>query len=91
VWYQKGNSTYEGILAIWIDGIRLWAYDDPKPLPGGTIAIEAVLGESSGNQSIMHFDDSNVFKLTAPFVPMPTPEPQICDVLLLDIQIPDSQ
>ena len=71
-WHQLEMSTFEGRLETWLDGRRLLVYEDPEPLPSGTIKIWF---ESSPDvESVIYFDDISVCELTAPYVPMPTPE-----------------
>jgi len=75
VWHQIEISTYEGTLEVWIDGVRFLSYEDPKPLPGGIMTLGQGYEEPLDPQSIVYYDDIVVCELTAPFVPMPTPEP----------------
>jgi len=72
VWHTVEISTYEGLLGIWIDGNRLMTYQDPKPLPGGSLSVEVY--DSTDAESVAYVNDISVCELTAPFVPMPTPE-----------------
>jgi len=71
-WHQLEMSTFEGRLEVWLDGQRMLVYEDPKPLPSGTISIRF---DSQGTEYTYYFDDISVCELTAPFVPMPTPKP----------------
>jgi hypothetical protein len=71
-WHLLEMSTFEGRLEIWIDGSRLVFYEDPDPLPTGTLAL--VFEDSPGVQSVYHFDDMSVCELTAPFGSLLTPE-----------------
>ena len=75
VWHQLEVSTYNGTLEIWIDGARFLTYTDPQPLPGGTMVIGQGLGEPLDPESVVYYNNISVCELTAPFVPMPTPEP----------------
>lgn len=72
-WHQVEISTYEGELEVWIDGYRILAYTDPNPLPEGGIHIEV---KPEDGQTIYYFDNVIVCGLSAPYVPMPTPESQ---------------
>lgn len=73
-WHVIEMSTYFDTFEVWMDGILYSRYNDPDPLPGGQIALEYRTDESF--QSIIYFDNMTVCELSAPFVPMPTPEPQ---------------
>jgi len=73
-WHQIEMSTFDGNFELWLDGKRLLLYEDPEPLPAGTFDIG--FEESPGVESVDFFDDISVCELTAPYVPMPTPEPQ---------------
>lgn len=73
-WHRLEIGTYEGVLEIWIDGVRFVTYEDPKPLPEGAIILGVGFGEALDPQSIIYYDDLVVCELTSPFVPMPTPE-----------------
>ena len=73
VWHTVEISTFEGLMEIWIDAKRLMTYQDPKPLPGGKLSLE--VGESTDAEAVAYFDDISICELTAPFVPMPRPEP----------------
>ena len=75
VWHQLEVSTYNGTLEIWIDGARFLTYTDPQPLPGGTMVISQGLGESQDPEYVVYYNNISVCELTAPFVPMLTPEP----------------
>jgi len=72
VWHSIEISTYDGEMEVWIDGNRILAYNDPNPLPEGGIffVVEPFL-----DNTIVYIDDMALCELTAPFVPMPTPEP----------------
>jgi len=48
-------------------------YQDPRPLPGGKLGL--YVAETTDAESVAYFDDVSICELTAPFVPMPTPEP----------------
>lgn len=72
VWHAVEIGTYEGLLEIWIDGARFLTYKDPKPLLGSGLKLS--VDETTDADSVAYFDDISICELTAPFVPMPTPE-----------------
>jgi len=76
-WHQIEISTYEGRFELWLDGLLWLRYDDPEPLPGGTIQIGVTGGDTLDNTAIaypnVYYNDFVVCELNAPFVPMPTP------------------
>lgn len=72
-WHQLEISTYEGRLEVWLNGRRMLAYDDPNPLPRGSFGLS--IEDSPGLESTYYFDDISVCEQTAPFAPLPTPEP----------------
>jgi DNA-binding SARP family transcriptional activator len=65
IWHQIEISTYQGMLRIWLDGEELLAYQDPNPLPAGTIGIG--LGEPLAEGSMVYFDNLSVCELGGPF------------------------
>jgi len=71
-WHQIEMSTFDGIFEFWLDGKRLLLYEDPEPLPGGTFNIG--FEGAPGVESVEYFDNISVCELTAPYVPMPTPD-----------------
>ena len=71
VWQLLEISTYHDTLEVWLDGILVLKYNDPKPIPGGQIGIGLLPSEFEG--SMVYFDNLSVCELTEPFVPMPTP------------------
>jgi hypothetical protein len=75
VWHDIEMSFFEGTVEFWIDGVRFLSYEDPKPWPRGGITIDVGLDETLDADALIYFDDAVVCELTAPFVPMPTPEP----------------
>jgi hypothetical protein len=66
IWHKIEISTFDGLLQVWLDGEKLLAYQDPKPLPEGTISIG--LGDSMVEDSMVYYDNLLVCELTAPFV-----------------------
>jgi hypothetical protein len=71
-WHQLEMSNFEGRLEVWLDGRRMLVYQDPVPLPSGTISLD--FNDSPGVESVTYFDNISVCELSAPYVPMPTPE-----------------
>ena len=72
-WHVIEISTFDGLLDIWIDGLRFLTYLDPKPLPPGDLTMS--VWHMRAGQSLVYFDDISICELTAPFVPLPTPGP----------------
>jgi len=72
-WYQVDMSTFEGRFEFWLNDRMLVSYKDPAPLPAGSINIATY--QVIDPEQIIYFDNISVCELTAPFVPMPTPEP----------------
>lgn len=72
-WHTVEISTYDDVFEVWRDGLRLFKYTDPNPLPGGGLMMESP--QTSDPDSIVYFNNISVCELTAPFVTMPTPEP----------------
>ena len=74
VWHNIEISSFEGRFTIWVDSTELLSYDDPQPLPEGYFVIGAGFGDPMEPQAPIYYDDIVVCQLTAPFMPMPTPE-----------------
>jgi hypothetical protein len=73
-WHQLEISRYKNIFEIWIDGYQ-FKYVDPHPLPGGMIRFGAGnVGKTLSPDTFIYFNDFVMCELTAPYVPMPTPE-----------------
>jgi hypothetical protein len=70
-WHLLEMSIYDRVLEVWIDGARYIHYTDPKPLPNGTILLEAW---ASDETNIIYFDDISVCALSEPFAPILTAE-----------------
>ena len=64
-WHLTEISTFQGTTEVWLDGQRLMAYEDPQPIPSGTIGLEFRL---QGTNSIVYLDDLTVCEMSAPFV-----------------------
>jgi Carboxypeptidase regulatory-like domain/3-keto-disaccharide hydrolase len=73
-WYYMEISTYQGETQVWVDGRSMAVYKDPKPLPPGTIGLEA--HTPNGIPSTWYFDDLAVCQLSAPFQSLPLPAAQ---------------
>lgn len=73
-WYYLEISTYEGLTQLWVNGRKLIGYQDPQPLPGGTIGLEVHMFKDG--KATYYFDDLAVCKLSAPFKSLPTPTPK---------------
>jgi len=71
-WHLAEISTFGNVTEIWLDGKRLMAYDDPEPLPAGTMGLELWL---KGSETIVYFDNISVCELSAPFVSSVPAEP----------------
>jgi len=71
-WHWVEISTFQNITEVWLDGTRLLFYEDPQPLPPGTIGLELWLKDSD---TIVYFDAISVCGLSAPFASMPAPVP----------------
>lgn len=64
-WYYVEISYYQGAVQVWVDGKMLMSYTDPKPLPPGTIGLEAHITKDAN--TAYYFDDLSVCGLSAPF------------------------
>lgn len=71
-WHLVEISSHEGLTGVWLDGKRLLEYEDPQPIPPGTIGLELWL---SGSETIVYFDDISVCELSAPFISIVPVEP----------------
>jgi hypothetical protein len=74
-WTLFELSSYEGVVEMWIDGVRYASWTDPNPLPAGGIGIE--LHTTEPGMTTFTFDDLVVCGLSAPFETMPEPEPEV--------------
>jgi hypothetical protein len=66
LWYTFEVSVFEGLTEVWVDGQKIVSYDDPEPLPEGTIGLEC--GFWSDSEGTFYYDDLSVSELSAPFV-----------------------
>ena len=71
-WHQVDMSTFEGMVELWLNGNVLVSFEDPEPLPGGTINI-GIYGIQGPEQTI-YFDNLVVCELTEPYQPYETTE-----------------
>ena len=72
-WYLFEISSYNGLMQVWVDGEMAVEYQDPQPLPAGTIGLEVHIMQDAN--TIYYFDNLSVCELSAPFVTMATPAP----------------
>jgi hypothetical protein len=63
-WHLVEISSYQGVIEVWADGTRLMSYEDPQPVPAGTIGLELWL---SGSDTVVYFDNISVCELSAAF------------------------
>jgi len=64
-WYYVEASYFQGLVQIWVDGKKQIEWQDPQPLPPGTIGLEA---HAPNDPNTMYFfDDLSVCELSAPF------------------------
>ncbi len=66
VWHRIEISTYQGFLSVWVDGEEILAYQDPHPLPPGTIGLG--LEKSLDQESMVYYDNLHVCELNQPFI-----------------------
>jgi len=65
-WHKIEISTYQGTLGVWMDGEEMLTYQDPNPLPPGTIGIGVEKPLEQGTMT--YFDNLRVCELTEPFL-----------------------
>lgn len=70
-WHFIEMGTYQGKTEVWVDGASIMTYEDPVPLPPGTVSLEFWPGDET---HIVYFDDMSICELSAPFAPMPSAE-----------------
>lgn len=71
-WHWVEISTFQSMTELWLDGERLMVYEDPTPLPPGTMGLEFWL---KGSETIVYFDNLSVCELGAPFTSIVPPAP----------------
>jgi Carboxypeptidase regulatory-like domain/3-keto-disaccharide hydrolase len=64
-WYYLEISFHQGLIQIWVDGTKIIEWQDPQPLPPGSISLEAHI--PSDPNTVYLFDDISVCDLQAPF------------------------
>ena len=73
-WHWVEISSFQNHLQIWMDGKLRAQYQDPQPLPNGSIGIW--LGPiAEASTTMLYFDNMSVCGLSAPFTSMITPAP----------------
>ncbi len=63
-WYLVEFSAYNDIIQVWMDGKLVAEYQDPQPLPAGSLSLEAHI--QNDPDTIYYFDDMSVCGLSAP-------------------------
>lgn len=71
-WHLVEISSYQGTTEVWADGTRLMSYEDPQPVPPGTIGLELWL---NGSDTLVYFDNISVCELSAAFTSIVPPAP----------------
>ena len=71
-WHLLEMAFYDGVLSIYRDGVKLIVYEDPMPWEGGSINLEPYPQDET---AAFYYDDLVLCNLSAPFAPLPTPEP----------------
>lgn len=66
-WHILEISLFNGVLELWVDGVRHLRFTDQNPLPSGTLGFE--VWQFQDEKSIVYFDDISVCELSAPFNP----------------------
>jgi hypothetical protein len=64
-WYYLEMSYFQGLVQVWVDGEKILEYQDPQPMPPGTISLEAHVPNDPN--TAYYFDDLSVCELSAPF------------------------
>lgn len=64
-WHFFEISAYDGLIQVWVDGSSLITYQDPAPLPAGTIGLEVHIFKDA--DVTFAYDDFSVCELSAPF------------------------
>lgn len=69
-WHLMEISYFDGTVAVYIDGEEGFAWTDPNPWDGGTVAFEPY----PQGDATFYYDDISVCGLSAPFTPLPPPQ-----------------
>ncbi len=64
-WYYFEVSAFGSTVQVWVDGKSAVEYADPRPLPAGSIGLEAHIFKDPN--TAYFFDDLSVCELSAPF------------------------
>ena len=65
-WYELEIATYDAYTEVWLDDVLVMDYQDPHPLPEGTLGLEVWLDDPTIG---LIFDDITICELSAPYVP----------------------
>jgi len=65
-WHFLEMSTFEGLTQLWVDGVVVAAYGDPRPIPPGGVGLE-IIDAATAPDTVTSFDNIVVCELTAPF------------------------
>jgi len=64
-WTLVEFSAYNDLIEVWVDGEQVAAYQDPQPLPTGSLGLEAHIFNDPN--TVYYFDNLAVCELSAPF------------------------
>jgi len=65
VWNYIEVSNFGGLVQVWVDGQKEAEFQDPAPLPPGTISLEGHI--NADPTMAYYFDNMSVCELEAPF------------------------
>jgi hypothetical protein len=65
-WHEIEISTYDGLTQVWLNGEREAYFQDPDPLPPGSIGFDFHF--FPGSTATLSFDDLVVCELSAPYI-----------------------
>jgi hypothetical protein len=66
-WHLLEIGVFEGLLEIWVDKYCYLSYQDPAPVPGGTLGLGAY---RESDDDFIYINDISVCGLTEPYVPL---------------------